>query len=542
MVKKRNQRKGKIPRRGTTPQYAVSGVPSNPVCIEEEDLTTIIMDQVPISQVPFEEVQEHQNPNPGNLTDELHGDFTICLPTINETGDNTNCTQVEEEHPMVGVVEPSSPPPLSDREQRKRRKSDPYEGADPRAKRPNDFPISARPPRITPNIPPPKQNNPKKQKEKITEEEQDWVPEDLSEASVCDKAHPEKKKKKLGIKEKGKQKVVSDADLSKLPKPYSPKFLSKENSKTWKKILGEKGSVINIDPYEEQAVKEFYCNLTKDSSSPSNPMYGKAYLRGKFYEFNPEIINNHLGTTSEEQGVQIESEQVIQELTTGNVSFDKNKIKAASLTSKYAILQKIALVNWMPSLHETTVKWSLAELLYKIGKGIKVNIGDIMYSQITNLTESSESKASLSFPNLIYSILSKQGLKSHGPKTQVKTINTTMKLKKGGHQNDLKASIPTEDPTDQKTLLKYFEKRLNELENSEKQILRKHMEIKEEKAEVLQWLQALKPDNREEEDKTEETQKNDQEGSDKHDDSSEEESQKNNQEEDVETTVSTSPV
>ncbi|XP_019177737.1 PREDICTED: uncharacterized protein LOC109172943 [Ipomoea nil] len=245
-------------------------------------------------------------------------------------------------------------------------------------------------------------------------------------------------------------------------------------------------------------------------------MYGKAYLIGKFYEFNPEIINNHLGTTSEEQGVQLESEQVIQELTAGNVSFDKNKIKAASLTSKYAILQKIALLNWMPSLHETTVKWSLAELLYKIGKGIKVNIGDIMYSQITNLAEaeSSESKASLIFPNLIYSILSKQGLKSHGPKTQVQTINTTMKLRKGGHQNDLKTSIPTEDPTNQKVLLKYFEKRLNELENSEKQILRKHMEIKEEKAEVLQWLQALKPNNREEEDKTEETQKNDQERSD----------------------------
>ncbi|XP_019150551.1 PREDICTED: uncharacterized protein LOC109147344 [Ipomoea nil] len=444
------------------------------------------MDPVPISQVPFEEIQDQQNPNPGNPIVELHGNITIDLPPTNEIGDNAKCPQTEEERPITGGIESSSPPPLSDREQRKRRRSDPYEGADPRAKRPSDFPVSARP-------------------------QQEWEPE--REVSVCDKTRPERKKKKMSVREKGKQKVVVDADLSKLPKPYSPKFLSKDNSKAWNKYLEKKfisqkllildrlenceqitevltrtkllGSVINIESYEELAVREFYCNLTKNTSSPTNPMYGKAYLRGKFYDFNPEIIIAHLETTSEEQNIQLESEQVIQELTAGNVSYDKKKIKAASLTSKYAILQKIALVNWMPSLHETTIKWSLAELLYKTGKGIKVNIENIVYSQIINLAESSESKASLIFPNLIQSILSKQGLKSQGPKTQVKTINTTMKLKKGSHQNDLKASIPTDDPTDQQTLIKYFEKRIQELDDSEKQLLRKHMEIKEEKAEVL---------------------------------------------------------
>ncbi|XP_019171101.1 PREDICTED: uncharacterized protein LOC109166667 [Ipomoea nil] len=519
MVRTRNQRQGRIPRKGATSQYAGKGAPSDPVCLEEEDTTTI-MDPVPISQVPFSEIQ---NPNPGIFTVDLHGDLTISPSVEVELRENAIYTQEEEEQP---TIDPPPPPSLSDKEQRKKKRADPYEGADPRAKRPSDFPISARPPRRTPNIPPPRQNNAKKQRRKIIEEEQDWTPDSVREETECGEEIAEKKKKKLTAKDKGKQKVVSDADLSKLPKPYSSKFLTKENAKRWnkfvdKKVISQKllvldklenseqiteaitkthllGSVINIDPYDEQAVKEFYCNLTKGSTSPNNPMYEKAYLRGKFYDFNPEIINAHLGTPNEEQKIQIENEQIIQELTAGNVSFDKNKVKVASLTSKYAILQKIALVNWMPSLHKSTIKRSLAELLYKIGKGIQVNLGDIVYSQITKLAEGSETKALLIFPNLIHAILVKQGLKTQGPKTLVKTINTTTKLKKGSHQNDLKTSSPTDDPTDRQTLVKYFEKRLRELNDTEKQLLRKHMEIKEEKSEVQQWLEALKTESNEE--------------------------------------------
>ncbi|XP_019175569.1 PREDICTED: uncharacterized protein LOC109170887 [Ipomoea nil] len=257
-------------------------------------------------------------------------------------------------------------------------------------------------------------------------------------------------------------------------------------------------------------------------------MYGKVYVRGKFYDFNQELINEYLGSSNEDQGIQLESEQIALEITAGNVVFEKNKIKAASLTSKYAILQKIALVNWMPSLHESKVKRSLAELLYKIGKGIKVNLGTYIHSQITNIAEDSVSKTCLIFPSLIYSLLAKQGLKTHGPKVQINTINTTKKLRKGGHQNDLKPSAPSKNLTDQKILTKYFKKRLEELELSEKQILKRQMKIKEEKAEIIQWIKALETTNEEEEEAREEEQA----------DSTEKE--EDNQEKGVETSVSTS--
>ncbi|XP_019171061.1 PREDICTED: uncharacterized protein LOC109166623 [Ipomoea nil] len=226
-------------------------------------------------------------------------------------------------------------------------------------------------------------------------------------------------------------------------------------------------------------------------------MYGKVYVRGKFYEFTPKTINSYLGTPETEQEMEINSEQVAKELTAGNVTFEKNKIKAASLTSKYAILQKIALANWMPSLHESTVKWTLAELLYKIGKGLKINMGAIIHTQVTNLAEDTKSNTSLIFPNLIFAILTKQGLKTQGPKSIVKNINPSVKLRKGNHQNDLKSSSPKNNPLDSKTLINYFESRLTELEDSEKQLLRKHLNIKEEKAEILEWLAILKAENKE---------------------------------------------
>ncbi|XP_019166882.1 PREDICTED: uncharacterized protein LOC109162650 [Ipomoea nil] len=612
MVRTINQRIGKLPRRGTTnstSKHTGTGESSNPVCVEEEDSANIAMDPVPIARVPFGKSQEQNTNSPGNqnlpLIDPV--EQPECMPIAADFGDNrivdpnnlvvqlrfainrgwepdlgsyvssveeanseeTNRspTPQNEEHttPIESPIE--SPVPISpvNENPRKRKKPDPFEGADPRAKRPNDFPIRVVPPQRKPNIPSMPSTS-KKSRRIATEDEPDWSPHEENESLIrvktraqmksqvpARKDKQQKKTPKLSKKEKGKQKAVTNADMSNLPKPHSTVFLKKESASLLKRIVGRKiisqklldirklenqeqiqdilvtnqllGTVTNIEPYEAKIVQEFYCNLTKTISTPSSPMYGKAYLRGKFYKFTPDTINKYLGTPEAEQNMEINNEEIAHELTAGNVIFEKNKIKAASLTSKYAVLQKIALANWMPSLHESTVKWTLAELLYKIGKGIQSNMGNIIHSQIINLAEDTKSNTSLIFPNLIFAILTEQCLKTHGPKISVKNINTTIKLRKGNHQNDLKTTAPKENPLASKTLIKYFERRLTELEILEKELLRKHMNIKEEKAEISEWLTVLKDDD---EEKQEEEQ------------GSEEGSQEHSQDKDVETSVSTS--
>nr|GLL27236.1 uncharacterized protein LOC109178478 [Ipomoea trifida] len=463
-MKRSKKAKPNAPRRGIsqTERADNPSVPEN-----TGDPATIIMDPVPISQVPFQEIQERRAssdgdpPSPGNPNHLLVEDEEMVhsVPTAAELRENLIIEQIDEicptieqigalnsspsdrieknihdlsneereteipteapkidfqpsllntEHITAPSVETMLPTP-SGKTLRKRKRVDPFEGADPRAKRPNDFPISARPPR-----------------EKLEDNEQ------ITEALV--------------------------------------------NSQML-------GTVTNIEPYEENVIYEFYSNLGTGTTTPSDPMYGKVYLRGNFYNFTPALINKYMSTSPREEEAEATSEQVAQELTAGNVSFEKNKIKAASLTSKYAILQKIALVNWMPSLHENTVKWSLAELLYKIGKGIKVNFGELVHSQIMNVIESGMPKASLIFPNLIHTLLVQQKFKHQRPTVPVKPLSISVKLRKGTHQNDLKTTTPKENPTDKTTLLKYFQKRLTEIEQEESWISKRHLELKEEKSE-----------------------------------------------------------
>ncbi|XP_031132051.1 proteoglycan 4-like [Ipomoea triloba] len=326
------------------------------------------------------------------------------------------------EHLPTQNVETPVPTPSTDKTQRKRKRVDPFEGADPRTKRPEDFPISARPPRGRPNIPPPRKPKTNKKKQKETEEETSWnsekeasETEEISE-NVGTRTRARKSPRKHTAKEKGK------GNATKWEKVTTRKIINQKllvldkvkDSEQISEILIHSqmlGTITNIEPYEESVIHEFYNNLGAGTSTPSDPMYGKIYLRGKFYNFTPSMINDYMGTSTTENSANINSEQVAKELTAGNVSFEKNKIKAASLTSKYAILQKIALVNWMPSLHENTIKWSLAELLYKIGKRIKINFGEIVHSQIMNLVGNGTPKASLIFPNLIYTLLVQQVLK-----------------------------------------------------------------------------------------------------------------------------------
>nr|GMD45592.1 uncharacterized protein LOC109159961 [Ipomoea batatas] len=228
------------------------------------------------------------------------------------------------------------------------------------------------------------------------------------------------------------------------------------------------GTVTNIEPYEENAIYEFYSNLGTGTTTPSDPMYGKVYLRGNFYNFTPALINEYMGTSPREEEAEVTSERVAQELTAGNGP----------------------LVNWMPSLHENTVKWSLAELLYKVGKGIKINFGEMVLSQIMNFVESGLPKASLVFPNLIHTLLVQQKFKLQKPMVPVKPLSISVKLRRGTHQNDLKTITPKENPTDKTTPLKYFQKKLTEIEQEESWISKRHLELKEEKSE---WKEQVPP-------------------------------------------------
>ena len=61
-----------------------------------------------------------------------------------------------------------------------------------------------------------------------------------------------------------------------------------------------------------------------------------------------------------------------------------NVLKFIDVTLKYNGLHKIALSNWLPTKHVTTVSRDFATLLFDIGTGASVQLGQIFFDLIVS--------------------------------------------------------------------------------------------------------------------------------------------------------------
>ncbi|XP_031106130.1 uncharacterized protein LOC116010758 [Ipomoea triloba] len=104
-------------------------------------------------------------------------------------------------------------------------------------------------------------------------------------------------------------------------------------------------------------------------------IYGRVWLRGNEYNFDTRTINLYLGIdTSDIEDPVIGANTITKVITGGTYSYwpaETNMLPAKSLTTKYAILHKLAMTNWMPNKHRGGLNFLMATLIYKIGKGFK---------------------------------------------------------------------------------------------------------------------------------------------------------------------------
>ncbi|XP_031116684.1 uncharacterized protein LOC116020344 [Ipomoea triloba] len=161
------------------------------------------------------------------------------------------------------------------------------------------------------------------------------------------------------------------------------------------------------------AIKEFYANLLKTIKEAGSHVYGRVWLRGNEYNFDTRTINLYLGIDANDiEDPVIGANTITKVITGGTYSYwpaETNMLPAKSLTTKYAILHKLAMTNWMPNEHRE-------------GK-----------------PESKESKVKLPFPCTIYGVLRSQGFKPEPNEPmeapQVRTIDA--RLKQGSHVLDI---------------------------------------------------------------------------------------------------------
>ncbi|TYK20297.1 gag-pol polyprotein [Cucumis melo var. makuwa] len=115
----------------------------------------------------------------------------------------------------------------------------------------------------------------------------------------------------------------------------------------------------------DELIREFIVNMPDEFNNPSSVDYQTIHIRGFKFVISPTVINSFLGNI-----VNIDcssscptTEVLATVLSGGTLSiWPINRIPAATLSIKYAILYKIGIANWFPSSHASSVSAALVVL------------------------------------------------------------------------------------------------------------------------------------------------------------------------------------
>ncbi|XP_010531594.1 PREDICTED: uncharacterized protein LOC104807865 [Tarenaya hassleriana] len=224
-------------------------------------------------------------------------------------------------------------------------------------------------------------------------------------------------------------------------KPLSDRFLSVETKKRFDKFKGvdviaernvnvmdfRKNYIWNL--FEERQltgtmtyacafskllVREFYANLTQRTDIPGDFMHHKTFVRGRFIEFSPTVINRLLGTPDNAsqglddlpEGTSLEDLEVA---LTGEYLTERNgKIPIICLKFESRVMHLIGKTNWLPTRRSDVIQDELALLIFKLLRKEDVNFGSIIYSHILSRAEDMRMRYLLPHPCLIQSIIVRQ--------------------------------------------------------------------------------------------------------------------------------------
>ena len=133
---------------------------------------------------------------------------------------------------------------------------------------------------------------------------------------------------------------------------------------------------------------------------------------------------------------------------TGGVrtTWGKNKaFPASKLTSKYAILHKLLVTNWLPSNHKTGVLKSVVILLFMIGTGVSFNLGKLIFNQIARHAECSTANISVGYPSLILEIMARHNVDVVRAREKyekdIEDFSNSKKLFQGHHVQDIQGEM-----------------------------------------------------------------------------------------------------
>ncbi|WJX46271.1 hypothetical protein P8452_33090 [Trifolium repens] len=167
-------------------------------------------------------------------------------------------------------------------------------------------------------------------------------------------------------------------------------------------------TVSGIGECYEKLVKEFLVNIPEDCDNPLSKEHHKVYVRGKCVHFSPAIINKFLGNKEDGYAeLEVTNTQVCKTITANQVKVWplKGKVPSVMLSVKYAILNRIGTVNWVPTTHTSDIATSLARFVYAVGTGTEFNYGAHIFEETVQHAKSWAVRMPIAYPSLICGII-----------------------------------------------------------------------------------------------------------------------------------------
>ncbi|CAJ2663818.1 unnamed protein product [Trifolium pratense] len=143
-------------------------------------------------------------------------------------------------------------------------------------------------------------------------------------------------------------------------------------------------TVVGLDKCYDRLVKEFLINVAADCNDPASPEYRQVFVRGKCVQFSPIVINQYLQRDSDEVApLKVTDNEVCKVLTGGRIKVwpSKAKLAATSLSPFYAVLNRIAAHNWVPTTHSGDVARGLGKFIYVVGTKAKFDYGSYFFQE-----------------------------------------------------------------------------------------------------------------------------------------------------------------
>jgi hypothetical protein len=222
------------------------------------------------------------------------------------------------------------------------------------------------------------------------------------------------------------------------------------------------------------------------------------FVKGKCVEFSPAVINRFLGR--KEDGyteVEVTNNQVCKTITADQVKVwpMKDKVPSVILSVKYAILNRIWAINWVPTTHSSTIATGLARFIYSIGTGTNAVYEAYIFDQTMPHGKSWAVKLAIAFPSLLCGIILSQHpnilIPEDEPCKRESPISFHSKLFEGKHAADI--AVPSRKVTspgkvasssmNRKAMIISMEAAVRALDEQKKELEKVITALKQEEAE-----------------------------------------------------------